>query len=415
MGLDLGLEQAGLHTAVCVEKDSKACATIIANRPHQPLIARKIEEVQTSEIMKAAGLEVGEAFAVVGGPPCQSYSTGGLRTSLRDRRGGLYAEFLRVVEESQPLYFVFENVAQIITAAVKHRPIAERPGQRWHLGSYKEQEGEGGLAPEEQSGSALDVILDAFAELGYSLSFGVLNAANYGVPQRRMRFVLIGSRLNGHVSLPISTHSSDPIGELQPWRTLRDAIGALEEKSPEHANYGERFQSYFRLVPPGGNWRNLPQELQIEALGEKAYKAGGGKTGFFRRLSWDEPTPTIVGKPNRKSSAICHPEEVRPLTVRECACVQGFPVDWIFSGSMHSKYLQIGNAVPVDLGKAVGKSLNIAYDEFLNHPDRNKTIDKLDDWHLRRDQMIYDAHSVIRAAARNKRGRNKNQKELFQI
>jgi DNA (cytosine-5)-methyltransferase 1 len=402
MGLDLGLEQVGLKTSVCVEIDRACCETIRRNRPTIPVIESDISTLTTEQILSTADLTPADVFAIVGGPPCQSFSTGGLRQSLQDKRGSLFAEFLRVVDEVRPLYFVFENVAQIITAAVKHRPIAERPGQRWHLSSYTAN---GGLVDEEQSGSALNVVLDAFDGLGYSLNFGILNAANFGAPQRRMRFVLIGSRVQRHVPLPRSTHAQFPADGEMPWRTLRDALQELHEANPLHSNYSPEFQRYFSMIPPGGNWRALPPNLQREALGEKAFVAGGGKTGFFRRLAWDEPAPTIVGKPNRKSSAICHPEHDRPLTVRESARVQGFPDDWEFSGAMHDQYLQIGNAVPIALGQAIGRTLNEAYATFLDLHSPPDELSYLHDWRQMRAKMLDEAHQTLRAAARNKRSR----------
>lgn len=408
MGLDLGLERAGLEPAVCVENDPLCCMTIRHNRPHLPVIAEDIASVSTPAILAAAGLQSGEAFAVVGGPPCQPFSTGGLRRTIRDRRGNLFAEFLRVVAEAQPLYFVFENVAQIVTAAVNHRPIAQRPGQRWHLSSYQRQNGhlwDDGAAPlsaDEQAGSALDLMLDVFDSLGYSLTFGILNAADFGVPQRRLRFVLLGSRIQAEVIWPTPTHSADPTRGLPAWRTLRDAIGNLKETNAQHSQYTPAFQRYFGLVPPGGNWRHLPPELQREALGDKAFVAGGGKTGFFRRLAWDEPAPTIVGKSNRKSSALCHPEAIRPLTVREAARVQGFPDDWQFVGNMHAQYLQIGNAVPVGLGLAIGRALLDSYHRYCQHSHPETELAHLHDWQERREQMVTAAQAILRTAARNK-------------
>lgn len=418
MGLDLGLEMAGLDPAACVEIDHDCCRTIAKNRPTIPVIENDLTKVSTAEILDAARLSPGEAFAVVGGPPCQSFSTGGLRQSVKDKRGGLFEEFVRVVRDAQPLYFVFENVAQLITAAAKHRPIAERPGQRWHLSSYKhkntsEDDGSLPLSEEEQAGSALKIILEAFDELGYSLSLGILNSANYGVSQRRFRLIIIGSRIVRHVPLPQPTHAEEGKGGKPRWRTLRDALDGLKEESPLHSNYTPEFQRYFAHVPPGGNWRALPREMQIIALGEKAFNAGGGKTGFFRRLSWDEPAPTMVGKPNRKSCAFCHPEHNRPLTVREMARIQGFPDEWEFIGSMHSQYLQVGNAVPVGLGQAVGKALLDSYRKVQKLKDAQRELEHLREWHLQKEAMIEDARNVLRAAARNKLSKKASAEQGF--
>ncbi|MCR4318004.1 MAG: DNA cytosine methyltransferase [Planctomycetes bacterium] len=151
--------------------------------------------------------------------------------------------------------------------------------------------------------------------------------------------------------------------------------------------------SFFQHIPPGGNWRNLPQNLQELALG-KSYYAGGGKTGFFRRLSWNEPAPTITGRANRKGSAICHPDFVRPLSVRECARIQGFPDAWKFVGSMSSQYQQVGNAVPVHLGAAIGKAL-------IHHLQKSEHKPSIS-W----DEQLSTAVKTLRASARNKKSKN---------
>jgi DNA (cytosine-5)-methyltransferase 1 len=409
MGLDLGFEAAGFEIPVSVEILKRCCETIRANRPGTHVFEGDIRTVTTAQMLSAAKLEVGEAFAVIGGPPCQSFSTGGKRTAIHDTRGELFMEFVRVVKEAEPAFFVFENVSQLLTAAVKHRPIAERPGQNWNLSAYSKAEGEKSdlftedtdeeetddvkpLAANEMSGSAFQVVLKEFESLPYELSFGVLNAADFGVPQKRLRLVLIGSKRKGIYQLPEPTHTRAT------WKTLADALENLTETDPQHSNYSEEFKRFFSLIPPGGNWRALPIDEQRKALGN-AFTSGGGKTGFFRRLAWDEPTPTIVGKPNRKSCAICHPEKLRPLTVRESARVQGFPDDWQFCGSMHDQYLQIGNAVPVGLGHAIATSLLLAA--------KRTTPKKVEDWETRKAAMHAAAMATMRVAATNNNGRKR--------
>jgi DNA (cytosine-5)-methyltransferase 1 len=126
--------------------------------------------------------------------------------------------------------------------------------------------------------------------------------------------------------------------------------------------------------------------LARKAMGERSFKAGGGKTGFFRRLAWDSPSPTITGKPNRKGTAMCHPSQTRPLSIKECARLQGFPDRWEFAGGSHHQYLQIGNAVPVDLGAAIGR--------MLQQP-RAKTVST-------HAELLGEAVATLRASARNK-------------
>jgi DNA (cytosine-5)-methyltransferase 1 len=413
MGFDLGLEEAGLRIAVCVEYDHQCCESIRLNRPAVPVLESDIRALTTSEILSAAKLRVGQAFSVVGGPPCQSFSTGGKRHSIVDPRGSLFMEFIRIVREAKPKCFVFENVAQLITAALNHRPIVQRPGRRWNLSSYSKdantshknlfEDDVPSLRPDELSGTAIEAVLDEFDKLGYHLALGILNAADYGAAQVRRRLIIVGSRLDSEFHFPLPTHGADPGPGQKPWRNLREVLEGLAEAKRLHSEYTKRFRKYFELIPPGGNWRNLPSEVQKEALGN-AFESGGGKTGFFRRLSWNQPAPTIVGKPNRKSSAICHPEEIRPLTIRECARIQGFDDSWHFSGSMHQQYLQVGNAVPVPLGFVIGRALLEAEDNAggrIAVGTRKKGLMRL--WHERRRKMVEEAKQILRYAARNKK------------
>ncbi len=405
-GLDLGLEQAGLTPRCCVEIDEDCCNTLRLNRPEMPVIQRDIRAVTTQEILEAAGLWEGHAFCVAGGPPCQSFSSGGKRTSILDPRGSLFLEFVRVIRESKPLYFIFENVAQIVTAAIRHRPIAERPGKNWNLsaysrpGAFRTTDDEApALEADELSGSAIAAIIQEFEKLGYHLTYGVLNSADFGAPQRRLRFIVLGSRTRAQTCLPSPTHREIEKDGLPRWNTLRTALADLKDEVPLHSNYTEGFQRFFELIPPGGNWRNLSPELQRSALGN-GYAAGGGKTGFFRRLAWDEPAPTIVTKPNRKSCAICHPDEIRPLTVKECARVQGFPDSWRFTGSMHAQYMQVGNAVPVALGRAIGAAIIEAHGVMdAGGASAGTRVERPE---IRREIMLEHAKKVLRHSARNR-------------
>jgi DNA (cytosine-5)-methyltransferase 1 len=158
-------------------------------------------------------------------------------------------------------------------------------------------------------------------------------------------------RTSNPPAFPAATHGVSK--GLKPLKTVRDAIADLVHSPGPHSEYTEQIAAYFKHVPEGGNWRHLPEHLKRQAMGA-SYDAGGGKTGFYRRLAWDAPSPTITGTANRKATAICHPAYTRPLSVKECARLQGFPDHWQFSGSMAPQYLQIGNAVPVHLGNRCG-------------------------------------------------------------
>jgi DNA (cytosine-5)-methyltransferase 1 len=347
MGLDLGLEAAGLKVVVAVECNRFPVATIRKNRPNLPLIDRPIEDVSTDEILKAAGLEPGEAFAVVGGPSCQVFSTAGNRRSLADPRSTMFKHFVRVIREARPKFYVMENVRGLISAAVRHRTLEERgPGFP-------------PLDDDEELGSAFRVVAATLRRLGYYSVFDVLNAADYGVPQTRHRLVILGSRDGKNLRMPEPTHHEHGHGRLQRWRTLGDALKGKKEENAEFYMFCPAKERYLKLVPEGGNWRDLPNRMKRAALGS-AFDSWGGRSGFFRRLSFSEPSPALTTRPDSKATTLCHPTRIRPLSVGEYACIQQFPTKWVFEGSVRKKYEQVGNAVPIGLGKAVGYSLRDA-------------------------------------------------------
>lgn len=411
MGLDLGLEEAGLRVAVAVECNATAVATIRANRPGLPVIDRKIEEVTTEEILQAAGLKAEQAFAVVGGPSCQAFSTAGQRSSLSDPRGTLFQHFARVVEEAQPHFFVMENVRGLLSAAVKHRSLKERgPGYP-------------ALEPDEELGSALKTVASTLRKLGYYTVFDVLNAADFGVPQSRERLVFLGTRFGERIPVPTPTHERNGQGGLPVWRTLRSALEYLEDGSPEYTKLCPGKAKYLAKVPEGGNWRALPEDLKAEALG-RAFQSWGGRSGFFRRLSFGRPSPALTTRPDSKATSLCHPTELRPLSIREYARIQQFPDSWTFAGSVRQKYEQVGNAVPLGLGKAIGEALLAARDReevgrrpgrvecwnldllakmsrrprtIVNPPRMRKDTDKetISDWHQEGPRMRDDALDYV--------------------
>ncbi|MEM8554253.1 MAG: DNA cytosine methyltransferase [Pseudomonadota bacterium] len=394
MGLDLGLEAAGLHATLANELDKRFCETIRTNRPGLDLIEGDVTNLTAQSLRKRRGFDH-EVYLIVGGPPCQSFSSGGKRAALSDPRGNLIYEFFRIVSEVSPRYFVLENVANLTTAALKHRPISERPGKHWSLKKYdgdlnREVDGVRPLEDDEKSGSALRQIARDARSLGYHISFAVVDAADYGAPQHRLRFVMMGSRDHPPPALSAATFGT----EDAPHRTVRDAIWRLRDDTGPHSCYTDPVRRWFDLVPEGGNWRCLPAELQEEALGG-SYMAGGGKTGFYRRLAWDRPSPTITGRANRKGSALCHPEQSRPISVREAAALQGFPPDWRFTGAMNAQYMQVGNAVPVLLGKAVGEAILAHEETQAGKRGRQPNVDR----------MIEAAVARLRASARNKGAR----------
>lgn len=341
MGLDIGLEAAGFETVVALEVNNAAIATIKLNRPSLPIVDDPIEEVKADDLLKKAGLKSGEATLVTGGPCCQSFSTAGRRQSMADKRGGLFRDFLRIVSETQPRFFVMENVKGILSAAVRHRPLDKRgPKCRY-------------LRKDEELGSALKLILRELKALEYYAIYGLLNCADYGVPQKRFRVVFIGSRDGEDIQLPKPTHSKTG---ARKWLTLREALEGMEEAEVDFVNFTEDRKELLRQLKAGQNWSDLPTHLQRIALGG-AFDSWGGRSGFCRRLSWDEPAPTLTTAPDGRATTLCHPTKLRPLTVQEYARLQQFPDEWKLTGSIRQKYMLIGNAVPVGLGSAIGEML----------------------------------------------------------
>lgn len=344
MGLDLGLEKAGFAVRVALECNKFAIETIKANRPDLPLITDKIENVTTQQILEKAGLKPGEAALVVGGPSCQPFSTAGQRHSVSDPRGEMFKEFLRVVREARPRFFIMENVRGVLSAAIKHRPLKQRgPGFP-------------PLSQDEQLGSAFKLILSELQDTGYYVMFDLLNAADYGVPQMRERLVFIGSRDGELLKMPEQTHAKEPTKGRKRWLTLRAGLRRLNDEQPTFHEFVPRNKKYMSRIPPGGNWRSLPKPMQAKAIGG-AYKSWGGRCGFLRRLSWQRCPPALTTAPDGRATMLCHPDELRSLSTKEYAKLQQFPARWKFAGGVPQQYIQIGNAVPVGLGQALGKAI----------------------------------------------------------
>lgn len=359
LGLDLGLERAGLAVKIGQEIDSACIATMKAN--NYTVLSGDVQNITPQEILMPSGLSQGESFLICGGPPCQPFSTAGRRLGVNDPRGSLFMDFIRMIDYIKPRFFLMENVKGLISAPLQHIPHVQRGAKK--------------LLPEQQLGSVLEVILDEFNKLGYKTVHGVLDAVNYGVPQFRERFIIIGSRDHENIFLPIPTHFQLHQNAENRWKVLKDAIGDLENKVGECATFSRERLAYLKMVPEGGNWRNLPEQVTEKAMGG-AYKSGGGKVGFFRRLPYNQPSPTLVTSPVQKASMLCHPTQDRPLSVKEYARIQQFPDDFIFTGTTSAKYRQIGNAVPVGLGEALGRAiLSAADDSAYIHTKRTRGTD----------------------------------------
>jgi DNA (cytosine-5)-methyltransferase 1 len=313
-------------------------------------------------------------------------------------------QFLRFVEALQPRFFVMENVRGLLSAALRHRPIAERP-----------EKGGPPLEPDEEPGSVVRLFADDLQRLGgcgYHMDCFEVNAVNYGAPQLRERAIFVGNRFNAVVDFPEPTHGGEPNGSgrqgtlfpekvLLPWTTLGDAIGDLDEDAPVVMDFSPRKKAFLSLVPPGGNWRSLPVEVQQESMG-RAWHAKGGRSGWWRRLSFDLPCPTLMTMPNHASTSLCHPTEVRALSLREYARIQEFPDDWEFRGKTQERYAQVGNAVPVRLGHVTGEIVAAAMDDLAKRdwvphphvPDAFRLIYVQS--HVRTRQWFKDGETFVR-------------------
>jgi DNA (cytosine-5)-methyltransferase 1 len=326
MGLDLGLEEAGFKPIFACEIDPRCRETIAANRPNLP-VAKDIMSLDAKEVREISEVGMGWISLVCGGPPCQSYSTAGKRRGFGDKRGNAMVKFLELSTSLNPDYILIENVRGMLSCKL-----------------------------DGKAGGVFRFILVYLRSKGYNASYRLYNSADFGVPQKRERVILIATRLPIAVPLLVPTHSDRELSGLPPWVTFREAVKGLPDSPKDFFGFSERATKFFRKIKAGENWKSLPIGDQRDAM-KQAYYSGGGKTGFFRRLAWDKPAPTLVTSPCMKATSLAHPEEDRYLSVQEYKRLQCFPDDWKMSGSTDDKYRQLGNAVPTLLGKAAGLAI----------------------------------------------------------
>lgn len=345
-GLDLGLEWAGWDILAQVEMDGDCAETLRRQAKDRTkptnVIESRLEDLEPDHVRDDLGLRKGQLALLAGGPPCQPFTTSGRRRGLADARATtLFPAYLTWVDAFDPQALLIENVDGMLSAALQHRPLSQR-GPRWPW--------DAGLA--ERKGSFLKWLLDELHSRRYAVSWGIAEAADYGVPQMRQRSVLIAVKADRPCWLPPPKFG----GPGQPtFRTLRQAledVAGLGSVMP----LSDRKRQVYQHIPPGGNWRDLPEALKRETMG-RAYEATGGKSGWWRRLAWDRPAATILGMPDHSSTALIHPDELRCLSVTECAAVQSFPPGVEFFGGFRSQYRQVGNAVPPLLGRSLGEQL----------------------------------------------------------
>lgn len=330
LGLDIGLARTGrFQHLACVELDNWACQTIRTNRDAGRIDPGRLYEADVValdevRVMGDLGLRPGDLDLLCGGAPCPPYSSAGNHDGVWADGGLLPWHMVWYIEAMRPKTWIIENVPGLLSARLSDR------------------------APK---GSVLDRFLRDIPD-EYRVDTFSVNAADYGTPQIRERILLVGNRMGGVCRFPDSTHG--PAGSGLPChRTLRDALKDVR-RDGVGVDYGEPDREVYAMIPPGGDWRDLPTEVARAAMKSAYGNTNGGRRGWYRRLAWDEPSPTLLARANRTRDSRCHPDETRPLTVREYARIQGFDDDWEFRGPVTARYRQIGNAVPPRLGEAAG-------------------------------------------------------------
>lgn len=322
-GLSLGLKYANLESKFAIEIDKYASETLKINSKNTQIINKDINEILNEGLEK---YNIDNSLDVLsGGYPCQSFSFAGKRNGLADTRGTLFRAYAIALGIIKPKVFIAENVKGLVT---------------------------------HDKGKTLYTMIKIFQKEGYQIFWNVFNSWDYDVAQKRQRIFIVGIRddLVEKQRKPFKFPS--PTG-LKP--VLKDVLKNVPD-SPG-VKYSEKKKQVMDLIPPGGCWVDLPNSIAKEYMGA-SYNSGGGRRGMARRLSWDEPSLTLTTSPNQKQTERCHPSETRPFTVREYARIQGFPDEWIFYGSVGNQYKQIGNAVPINLAKYIGLSVNNYLSQF---------------------------------------------------
>jgi DNA (cytosine-5)-methyltransferase 1 len=307
-GLSSGLIKSGFIPVLLNDNNSDCCKTLKHNHPDANIICDSMDKIDYSSY-------IGKVDLLTGGVPCQSFSQAGLRKGLEDPRGDLMLKFIDILNLIKPKLFMIENVKGLLT---------------------------------HENGETIKKIINALNKNNlYNITYKCLDASKYEVPQKRERVFIVGVLKSINRSFEFPEESVNK-------KVLKDVL--VDVPVSNGLKYNQEKQDLFKMIPQGGCWINLPENLQKEYLGN-SYNSGGGKRGILHRLSMEKPSLTLLCTPSQKQTERCHPLEERPLTIREYARIQTFNDDYEFIGSINSQYKQIGNAVPVELAKHMGKSL----------------------------------------------------------
>ena len=349
-GLSCGLEMAGFECILGVDIDESALKTFKKNHKSAEVFCGSIEDVSykyLDDILKGRKLNL-----LAGGPPCQGFSTVG-KGDPNDKKNQLFQHYCRILDYLKPDYLLFENVTGIL--AKKNKRV-------------------------------LDEIIERFRELGYAVKLQVLESQKYGVPQKRKRIILLGTRLNRRLSFPKYTHDAQVGNSLIPAKTAGDALKEIESYQDTLYNHNlnvgrvltDLLRERLECIPEGRGIRYkkdedelLPAHLKL-GVDWNNIREGRLRELHYYRLDRKKPAPTI----NTRNSQYFHPTEIRYFTSREIASFQSFPLGFEFCGPRSSQLKQIGNAVPPLMAKALGQAILDSYNsESLPH-DREDDLEK---------------------------------------
>lgn len=342
-GMSLGAIMAGIEIDVAIEKDQSAAETFKTNHPETEVICDDIKKINSNQLNIERNY-----FVLFGGPPCQGFSISNTKTrNESNSNNSLFNEFIRLVDEVKPIWFVFENVEGII--------------------SYGK-------------GKVISELRKRFREIGYKINDEILLASDYGVPQKRNRFFMVGNRLNIDFTFPEKfkkkVNIKQAISDLPSLKngSLIDKLPYKKGKASEYAklmrrnskvatqNYVSKNRDYvierYKYIDVGENWQSIPPELMTNYS-----NTSNCHSGIYRRLHPEKPSVVIA---NYRKNMLIHPFEDRGLSVREAARIQSFPDDFIFKGTLSEQQQQIGNAVPPLLAKAIFDQIIKLTKEKLN-------------------------------------------------
>jgi DNA (cytosine-5)-methyltransferase 1 len=336
-GLDLGVEAAGYNVVHAVENDATAVATLNLNRERwfpalEEVVPLDIATLDPAEVMAGLALQPGELDLLVGGPPCVAFSKSGFHLEYkregRDPRAGLLGDYLRFLAALRPPAFLIENVF--------------------------------GLAYRNQSAAFFKSLVAGIRELGYSVTYEVLNAADFGVPQNRQRLFIIGARDGLTLAHPAPTHWGEHerrrppanANALLPHVTAGEALTGLVTEAEENEAVNGKYGHLLPDIPPGGNYLFYTEH---ERHPHPLFRWRSRYWTFLLKLDPERPSPTLQGQPGPYVGPF-HWEN-RRLRVPELLRLQGFPDEYVIAGTRREVQLQVGNSVPPTLGRVVAEAI----------------------------------------------------------